>query len=93
MPIYEYRCVACELEFERMQKVSASSPDCPQCGGATSRRVSLSAFHLKGSGWYTSDYKRSSASSATGGASTEGAGGDGAPAAASAAGGGDDASV
>ncbi len=67
MPIYEYSCEHCGHRFERMQKVSAAAPDCPVCGGDTSRLVSLSAFHLKGSGWYSSDYKPSAPSSATGG--------------------------
>lgn len=67
MPIYEYSCEHCGHRFERMQKVSAASPDCPTCGGDTSRLVSLSAFHLKGSGWYASDYKPSAPPSATGG--------------------------
>ncbi len=72
MPIYEYRCTACNADFEKIQKVDADAPGCPQCGAADAqRRVSLSSFHLKGTGWYSTDYK-SSTGSATGAASKSG---------------------
>ena len=29
---------------------------CPRCGGNLSKIISASGFHLKGSGWYVSDY-------------------------------------
>ena len=29
---------------------------CEQCGGRLKRLISLSAFHLKGAGWYETDY-------------------------------------
>jgi len=28
------------------------------CGGETAKQISRSSFHLKGSGWYATDYKR-----------------------------------
>ncbi len=58
MPIYEYVCNACGHEFEEWQKISASPIlKCPTCGKRkVERLVSLSAFHLKGSGWYVTDY-------------------------------------
>jgi len=45
-----------------MQKASDEPlVECPQCGEmALQKQVSLSSFALKGSGWYTTDYKRSS---------------------------------
>jgi putative FmdB family regulatory protein len=58
MPIYEYLCNACGHEFEEWQKISdVPVRTCPSCGKRkVERLVSLSAFHLKGSGWYVTDY-------------------------------------
>lgn len=59
MPIYEYRCQDCDHEFERMQKFSDPPVDaCPACTGSVQKLISRSAFHLKGSGWYVTDYAR-----------------------------------
>lgn len=59
MPIYEYRCESCGLELEKIQKVSDPPVrDCPACGKATlNKLISASAFRLKGSGWYETDFK------------------------------------
>jgi len=58
MPIYEYVCNACGHEFEEWQKITdVPVQKCPSCGKRkVERLVSLSAFHLKGSGWYVTDY-------------------------------------
>jgi len=59
MPIYEYRCLDCSHEFERMQKFSDPPVDkCPACPGTVQKLISRSAFHLKGNGWYVTDYAR-----------------------------------
>lgn len=59
MPIYEYRCTDCGLQKEFLQKVSdAPIAACPACGGASfSKMLSAAGFHLKGSGWYATDFK------------------------------------
>jgi len=59
MPIYEYRCERCGHQLEAIQKyVDDPLTDCPACGEADLRRlVSAAAFHLKGSGWYATDFK------------------------------------
>jgi predicted nucleic acid-binding Zn ribbon protein len=31
---------------------------CPECGGSVSKLMSMNSFHLKGSGWYVTDYAR-----------------------------------
>jgi len=57
MPIYEYQCAACGNVVEKWQKFSeAPLTVCPRCGGSLSKLISACAFHLKGSGWYVSDY-------------------------------------
>ncbi|HHD11480.1 MAG TPA: zinc ribbon domain-containing protein [Deltaproteobacteria bacterium] len=59
MPIYEYRCTECDKEFEMMQKFSEDPlKECIYCGGPVEKLISLSSFHLKGSGWYLTDYAR-----------------------------------
>jgi putative FmdB family regulatory protein len=59
MPIYEYGCQACGGELEILQRIS-DPPEtvCPTCHGALVRLVSLTSFQLKGSGWYLTDYAR-----------------------------------
>lgn len=58
MPIYEYECPACGGRFEEMRKFS--DPDlteCRMCKRSPVRKVlSPTAFVLKGSGWYATDY-------------------------------------
>ena len=58
MPIYEYLCVSCGYQFEEVQKFNDPSlEECPDCGKNSARRqVSISAFHLKGGGWYKDGY-------------------------------------
>jgi putative FmdB family regulatory protein len=61
MPIYEYRCSSCGHQQEFLQKVSdAQLTTCTQCGKPTfSKLLSAAGFHLKGSGWYATDFKSS----------------------------------
>jgi putative FmdB family regulatory protein len=61
MPIYEYRCEKCGKVFEVLQRFS----DAPvkvheECGGEVEKLISHSAFQLKGSGWYQTDYAKGS---------------------------------
>ena len=66
MPIYEYQCAACGQVTEAWQKFSdAPLTTCPACGGAMTKLISNCAFHLKGSGWYVSDYNSSSRPNST----------------------------
>lgn len=66
MPIYEYECTNCGHVHEIMQKMSDKPlTRCPQCSGKLQKIISQSSFHLKGSGWYATDYaNKSGASSA-----------------------------
>jgi putative FmdB family regulatory protein len=75
MPIYEYQCDACGQVSEAIQKFSdAPLTTCQHCEGNLSKLISHSAFHLKGGGWYVSEYgskKPNSATTATETAATE----------------------
>ncbi len=63
MPIYEYCCQECRHIFEEWQKdFTERDMTCPICGGQAKRLISNTAFILKGSGWYVTDYARSSSS-------------------------------
>jgi putative FmdB family regulatory protein len=74
MPIYEYRCDHCGKHFDALQKFSDEPLTThPECGsGPVERLVSPPAFHFKGSGWYVTDYAKTSGNSSP--AKTEGAG-------------------
>jgi putative FmdB family regulatory protein len=57
MPIYEYQCTDCGKIEEALQKVTdAPLTTCGHCSGKLNKLISHSAFHLKGSGWYVTDY-------------------------------------
>lgn len=57
MPIYEYQCTRCRQITEALQKFSDPAlNECPHCNGRLKKLMSLNSFHLKGSGWYVTDY-------------------------------------
>ena len=62
MPIYEYKCKACEHKFDKLQKISDDPLKiCPECGAAELvKLVSAAGFRLKGTAWYETDFKNSS---------------------------------
>jgi putative FmdB family regulatory protein len=65
MPIYEYECTACGHIEEIIQKFSDKPlTKCPQCAGKLTKLISQSSFHLKGSGWYVTDYAKKSSAAA-----------------------------
>ena len=58
MPIYEYSCKKCG-DFEVSQRMTEEPlKKCPTCGAKVTKLISQSAFHLKGSGWYVTDYAK-----------------------------------
>lgn len=60
MPLYEYRCRACDGQFEVIQKLGDPPPEsCRSCGdGPVDKLISAPAFQFKGTGWYITDYAR-----------------------------------
>ncbi|MEN8211046.1 MAG: zinc ribbon domain-containing protein [Thermodesulfobacteriota bacterium] len=57
MPVYEYQCTECGEIKEAFQKISDPPlTTCSHCKGGLKKIISQSTFHLKGSGWYVTDY-------------------------------------
>jgi putative FmdB family regulatory protein len=84
MPIYDYGCEKCGHKYEKLVKIDAVNPSCPECSSEDVKKlVSPSRFVLKGSGWYHDHYglkpsgkgESDSGSSSSGGESDSG--GDG----------------
>jgi putative FmdB family regulatory protein len=63
MPTYEYECRHCKYRFEEFQSINDEPiKTCPKCGKAVRRLFGGGmGIIFKGSGFYTTDYKRSSA--------------------------------
>lgn len=88
MPTYDYRCNACEHEFELFQSMSASHKrKCPECGkNALERLIGTgAAVMFKGSGFYETDYrsesyKKAAKAESDGGAAKSDSAGDKKPA-------------
>lgn len=80
MPTYEYQCGACGHLFNKFQRITDDPvKECPSCGKEEVKRlVSAAAFHLKGSGWYKTDYASSSSSGSSSANKSEGSNKDGA---------------
>lgn len=64
MPTYEYKCEKCGVVFEEIQSITAEPlKKCnkEECDGVVKRLFSASAgFILKGSGFYSTDYRSES---------------------------------
>ena len=63
MPTYEYVCAKCAHEMESFQSMNAAPlKKCPACGRATLKRKIGGGAGLifKGTGFYITDYKKSS---------------------------------
>jgi len=63
MPTYDYKCDACDHEFELFQSITADKKrKCPECGRLKLRRLigPGAAIMFKGSGFYQTDYRSES---------------------------------
>lgn len=59
MPLYEYECSKCGRIEEALQKFSDKPlKKCRHCSGSLRKLISNSSFHLKGTGWYVTDYAK-----------------------------------
>ncbi len=63
MPTYEYECRSCKHRFEEFQNINDDPIKiCPKCGKPVRRLIGGGlGIIFKGSGFYTTDYKRSTA--------------------------------
>ena len=64
MPTYEYECRSCRHTFEAFQSIKDEAlKKCPKCGKNNLRRLFGGGLGIifKGSGFYSTDNKRSSA--------------------------------
>jgi putative FmdB family regulatory protein len=63
MPTYEYECTKCGHTFEAFQSMKDEPlSSCPKCRGRIRRLIGGGiGIIFKGSGFYTTDYKKSSA--------------------------------
>ena len=67
MPLYEYQCAECGGIEEAIQKFSdAPLTKCRHCSGKLNKLISQSSFHLKGTGWYVTDYSKKPAAASSG---------------------------
>ncbi len=62
MPTYEYACSQCGHKFEEFKSIlSEPTRECPQCAGRVQRLINGGVgLIFKGSGFYLTDYKKSS---------------------------------
>lgn len=68
MPIYEYQCKNCGHVFDELQSIKEKPlVTCPSCGkDALARLIGTgSGIIFKGSGFYQTDYKKTSTASTT----------------------------
>jgi putative FmdB family regulatory protein len=62
MPIYDFECQVCNKEFEMILKMDQDItryPGCENVDCSVKKVISTSYFHLKGTGWYKTDYGKS----------------------------------
>lgn len=58
MPLFDYRCEACEHQFETIQGINDEPlTECPECRKDELKKlVSAPSFTFKGGGWYKDLY-------------------------------------
>ncbi len=61
MPTYEYQCIKCGHQFEKLQSIKASPlKSCPVCNGPVERLIGNgSGLIFKGAGFYATEYRSS----------------------------------
>jgi putative FmdB family regulatory protein len=76
LPTYEYRCLSCEHQFERFQRMSDDPvKECEVCGEPVKRLLFPVAVHFKGNGFYSTDYAKKNALGSAGTSAGNGNGG------------------
>ena len=67
MPLYEYKCLKCGRNTEKIENVSGPYlKKCPHCGGKMESVITAPSIQFKGAGWYVTDYGGKKTSAADG---------------------------
>jgi putative FmdB family regulatory protein len=69
VPLYEYKCLKCGRNTEKIENVAGPHlKKCPHCGGKVESVITAPSIQFKGAGWYVTDYggKKPGASSSDG---------------------------
>lgn len=56
MPLYEFKC-ECGQVVEKLAKMGTEETEC-ECGKQAHLQLSTGSFHLKGTGWYATDFRQ-----------------------------------
>lgn len=57
MPLYEYKCLKCGRNTEKIENVAGPHlKKCPHCGGKVESVITAPSIQFKGAGWYVTDY-------------------------------------
>lgn len=66
MATYDYGCTKCENVFEVVHGMT-ETPEvkCPECNAEATKKFGCGGLVFKGSGFYVTDYKKSSSSSSS----------------------------
>lgn len=73
MPLYVYQCTDCGVRFERTQSFhDAPLTTCPECSGSVYRVIGSAGVIFKGSGFYVTDNRKSSANGSNHRSATKG---------------------
>jgi len=59
MPVYVFTCNKCGHTQEKQMRITAdrTKEKCDKCGSKATQCLTPVSFHLKGTGWYVTDYK------------------------------------
>ncbi len=82
MPTYDYKCDACDHQWEEFQSIKANpTKKCPSCGKSKARRQIGGGAGLifKGTGFYLTDYRSDSYKKAAEADKKAASGGDATP--------------
>jgi len=57
VPLYEYKCLKCGRNTEKIESVSGPHlKKCPHCGRKVESVITAPSIQFKGAGWYKTDY-------------------------------------
>jgi putative FmdB family regulatory protein len=67
MPLYEYECGECGIQFQKLQRFGDAPPAaCPRGHASVHRLLSRPAIIFKGSGFYVTDNRRNGSTATSG---------------------------